>query len=239
MIAIPAGEFIMGSLEGGFDEKPVRNVYLDAYEINQYEVSQFHYSEFVKATNHRSPLSRYVTDIDSFNDQNQPVVYVSWDDVEAFCRWRGERLPTEAEWEKAARGLQGSTWPWKGDHQSGFANFRGSEDGAAYTALIGFFEKDKSPYGLYDMAGNVREWVQDWYEEQYYKEAPSRNPKGPERGDVKVLRGGSWNDSFLTGRTSARLKMVPDYRDTTIGFRCAKSVEESGGSKGDSTSKGQ
>jgi formylglycine-generating enzyme required for sulfatase activity len=226
MILIPAGEFIMGSLEGGFDEKPSRPVYLDAYQINQYEITQSQYSEFVKAARHRSPLSRYVTDIDNYNDQNQPVVYVSWNDAEAFCQWRGARLPTEAEWEKAARGLQGSVWPWGGEHQPDFANFRGSDDRAPYTALVGFFEKDKSPYGLYDMAGNVREWVQDWYEEQYYKGAPSQNPKGPEQGDVKALRGASWNDASLSGRTSARMKMVPDYRDTTVGFRCAKSAEE-------------
>lgn len=225
MILIPAGEFVMGSNDGGFDEKPPRSVFLDAYEINQYEVTQSQYAEFVKATRHRSALSRYVKNIESFNHQNQPVVYVSWDDAEAYCRWRGFRLPTEAEWEKAARGTDGSVWPWPGEFRPTFANFLGKDDQVVFTTLVGSFEKDKSPYGLYDVAGNAREWVQDWYEEQYYRKAPVRNPKGPEQGDVKTLRGGSWNDSSFSGRTTARMKMFPDYRDITIGFRCARSVD--------------
>lgn len=225
MITIPKGEFIMGSLEGAIDEKPRRTVSLEAYQINQYEVTQFDYAEFVKATRHRSPLSRYVKNIQSFNHPNQPVVYVTWEDADGYCRWRGERLPTEAEWEKAARGLQGATWPWPGELNPVFANFIGKEDKNNYTAIVGSYEKDKSPFGLYDMSGNVREWVQDWYEEQYYQRAPSQNPKGPDTGDMKAMRGSSWNDSPLTGRTTSRMKMFPDYRDTTVGFRCAKSLD--------------
>ncbi|HLG21177.1 MAG TPA: SUMF1/EgtB/PvdO family nonheme iron enzyme [Candidatus Manganitrophaceae bacterium] len=225
MILIPVGDFTMGSMEGAFDEKPVRRVFLDAYEINQYEVTQFQYAEFVKATRHRSPLSRYVKDIEAYNGPNQPVVYVSWEDADAFCRWRGERLPTEAEWEKAARGSQRPVGPGTDSFKPTFANFLGDEDRFSRTARVGSFEKDKSPFNLYDVAGNVREWVQDWYEEGYYQQAPSANPKGPEQGEMKTLRGGSWNDAALSGRASARMKMFPDYRDTTIGFRCAKSAE--------------
>jgi formylglycine-generating enzyme required for sulfatase activity len=225
MITIPKGEFIMGSLDGAIDEKPRRTVYLDAYQINQYEVTQFHYAEFVKATRHRSALSRYVKNIESFNHPNQPVVYVSWEDADRYCRWRGEHLPTEAEWEKAARGLQGATWPWPGELNAVFANFRGDEDKSNYTSIVGSYEKDKSPFGLYDMSGNAREWVQDWYEEQYYQRAPSQNPKGPDSGDMKAMRGSSWNDSSLMGRTTSRMKMFPDYRDITVGFRCAKPLD--------------
>lgn len=225
MTSVPAGEFVMGSEEGGFDEKPPRRVYVDAFEINRYEVTQFEYAEFVRATGHRSPLSRYLKNIESFNDQNQPVVYVTWEDADAYCRWRGGRLPTEAEWEKAAKGSGVGAWPWGGESKPIFANFLGADDQIHYTAVVGSFEQDKSSYQIYDMAGNVREWVQDWYDEHYYRHAPNRNPKGPEQGDMKTLRGGSWNDSAVSGRTSARMKMFPDYRDTTVGFRCARSAE--------------
>ncbi len=225
MITVPAGEFMMGSEEGGANEKPPHPVYLDTYRINQFEVMQAHYAEFVKAARHRSPLSRYVKNITHFNHPNQPAVYVSWEDAEAYCQWRGERLPTEAEWEKAARGIHGISWPWTGEYQVGFANFLGAADHAPYSAIVGTFHLDKSPFGLYDVSGNVREWVQDWYEEDYYPHSPRETPKGPATGTEKALRGSSWNDSRLSGRLSSRIKMVPDYRDITIGFRCAQSGE--------------
>jgi len=225
MVLIPAGPFIMGADKGGVDEAPKRTVYLDGYEINQFEVTQFHYGEFVLATSHRSPLSRYVKNIDYLNNANQPVVYVSWSDAYDYCQWRGERLPSEAEWEKAARGLDGNTFPWEGEPQATFANFKGISDKGVFTMTIGSYEMDKSPFSIYDMAGNIREWVQDWYEEQYYHHAPERNPIGPKFGEMKVMRGSSWIDSQMAGRTSFRLKMVPAYRDTAVGFRCAKSIE--------------
>jgi formylglycine-generating enzyme required for sulfatase activity len=224
MILIPAGTFLMGSEEGGRSERPVHSVFLDAFEINQFEVTQFQYGEFVKATRHRSPLSRYVKDIERYNDVNQPVVYVSWLDAEAFCQWTGNRLLTEAEWEKAAKGSEQATWPWGKEVRPLGANFLGDEDGSRYTSFIGLFQADQSPYKIYDMAGNAQEWVSDWYEPLYYEKGETKNPKGPLTGDMKTLRGGSWNDSHLSGRVSARIEMVPDYRDTTVGFRCARSV---------------
>ena len=231
---IPAGVFVMGSDEGGIDEQPKRRVFLSAYLIHQFEVTQGQYAEFVKATGHRSPqIRKGMTDerpadnIESFNHPNQPVVRVSWEDADAFCRWRGMRLPTEAEWERAARGTDGREWPWGAERPGPVppANVFGEEDGSAYTAIIGSHPHDISPDGLYDMAGNVREWVADWYEELYYRQAPLQNPTGPDRGEMKALRGGSWNDAALSGRTTARAKMFPDYRDSTIGFRCAKTHE--------------
>jgi formylglycine-generating enzyme required for sulfatase activity len=223
MIPISAGEFMMGSDDGGPNEQPVRRVFLDPYKINQFEITQFQYEAFIKATGHRRALSRYVQNIVQFNDINQPAIYVSWLDAEAFCKWRGARLPTEAEWEKAAKGNLQQDWPWGKTPSSAFGNFLGKEDGYTYTAAVGSFKMDHSPYGIYDTAGNTQEWTADWYDELYYKMAPNKNPKGPSMGDVKVLRGGSWNDSQLSGRITARMKMVPDYRDTTVGFRCADS----------------
>jgi len=219
MISISAGDFIMGSDEGGPNEQPVRTVFLDAYEINQFEITQFQYEEFRKATGHRRALSRYVKNIEQFNDVNQPAIYISWLDAEAFCNWQSKRLPTEAEWEKAAKRTQS---------QRPSGNFLGAEDGNAYTAGVGLFKMDQSSYGIYDMAGNAQEWVADWYDEFYYKTAPNKNPRGPSTGTVKVLRGGSWNDSSVSGRVSSRMKMVPDYRDVTVGFRCAASLNTSG-----------
>ncbi len=224
MILIPAGEFIMGAMDGGMDEQPVRSVYLDAYAINQYEVTQTHYNEFVKETGHRKPLSRYVTDVENFDHPNQPAIYIGWEDAYTYCKWRGQRLPTEAEWEKAARGPEAGTWPWMIKFAPGVANFIGIEDDGVVTMPVGHYEADKSPYGLYDMSGNAREWVQDWYEQDYYKDGPAKNPQGPDMGEMKVMRGGSWNDSRFSGRTTTRLKMIPKYRDTAVGFRCAETI---------------
>ncbi len=231
LIPIPAGTFSMGSDDGGYDEKPVRTVFLSAYEIQQYEVTQGQYAEFVRATAYRSPLKLKgmmgespVPNIERFNDPNQPVVRVAWHDAVAYCQWQGLRLPTEAEWEKGARGQSGAPWPWGNHYRPGLGNFIGGEDGSLYTRNVGAYESDKSPYGLYDMAGNAREWIQDGYGESYYQHAPARDPQGPPLGDMKVLRGSSWNDSHISGRVSARMKMFSNYRDTTIGFRCARSM---------------
>ncbi len=224
MILIPAGEFMMGSDDGGVDEVPPRAVYLDAFEIQQYEVPQHQYNEFVEVTGHRKPLNRYVKDIHFLNHANQPAIYVSWLDAYEYCKWRGFRLPSEAEWEKAARGTQGLIWPWTEKFEPAFANFQGESDRGVFTMLVGSYEKDKSPYGLYDMAGNVQEWVQDWYDPEYYQTAPVKNPLGPERGEEKVMRGSSWRDSLYSGRLSGRLKMIPGYRYEAVGFRCARTT---------------
>lgn len=225
MISIPEGDFIMGSEDGGMDELPKRIVYLDAFAIQKYEVMQHAYNAFVVATDHRKPLNRYVKNITYFNHPNQPAIYVSWVDAYDYCQWRGFRLPSEAEWEKAARGTGGRSWPWKEKYETSFANFKGDSDRGIFTTVVGSYKGDESPYGISDMSGNVREWVQDWYDDRYYATGPSKNPPGPKVGEEKALRGSSWRGSLYAGRTSGRLKMIPGYRYEAVGFRCAQSVQ--------------
>ncbi|GKS59120.1 hypothetical protein YTPLAS18_26470 [Nitrospira sp.] len=227
MALIPAGDFLRGYDHGGFDEAPQSAVYLDSYHIDRYEVTNYHYQEFVAATGHRKagPPSRYAKNMARMHGPNQPVVYVSYDDAETYCRWKGKRLPTEAEWEKAMRGTAGRLWPWGNDDRPGFANWARISDGYEVAATVGRFAEDRSPYGVMDGAGNVMEWVRDWYSETAYREFPGPNPVGPEAGTYRVLRGGGYTTTGGDFRLSSRNKIVPDFRDETIGFRCAKSDE--------------
>jgi formylglycine-generating enzyme required for sulfatase activity len=228
MVLIPAGPFIQGTNVGGYDEKPQRTAYLDAFWIDRYEVTNHRYQLFVAATGHRKPgpPSRYAKNLGKMRGVNQPIVYVSWDDAEAYCRWRGARLPTEAEWEKAMRGVDGRLWPWGNTFQPLAANWGSTRDGFDSTAPAGFFRMDVSPFGVADGAGNVMEWVADWYGEDVYRELDVRNPRGPDHGVYKVLRGGGYTSTGADVRITSRSKMVPDFRDETIGFRCAKSESE-------------
>lgn len=225
MVSIPPGPFIRGTNAAGFDEQPQRTLLLDAFAIDRYEVTNFQYQQFVDATGHRKagPPSRYAKNMGRMRGTNQPVVYVSWDDAEAYCRWTGKRLPTEAEWEKAMRGVDGRLWPWGNTEQANGANWARVQDGYDVTASVGTFRNDRSPYGVMDGAGNVMEWVQDWYSESYYQNASEQNPPGPDYGVYRVLRGGGYTTSGGDIRITSRSKMVPDFRDETIGFRCAVS----------------
>ncbi|NIM20467.1 MAG: SUMF1/EgtB/PvdO family nonheme iron enzyme [Candidatus Latescibacteria bacterium] len=225
MLTIPAGLFIRGTTGGGFDEKPERSIFLDAFSIDRYEVTNHHYRQFVEVTRHRNPgpPARYAKNIGRMRGVNQPVVYVSWEDASDYCRWKGKRLPSEAEWEKAMRGVDARLWPWGNSEQPDGANWARVQDGYEVSGPAGTFERDKSPYGVMDGAGNVMEWVNDWYSEKYYAESPERNPSGPEHGTYRVLRGGSYITTGADIRITTRSKMVPDYRDETIGFRCALS----------------
>lgn len=225
VVSIPAGPFIRGTTVGGFDEQPQRTLVLGAFTIDRYEVTNFQYQQFVEATGHRKsgPPSRYAKNMGRMRGPNQPVVYVSWDDAAAYCRWKGKRLPTEAEWEKAMRGTDGRLWPWGNVELANGANWARVQDGYDVTASVGSFKTDRSPYGVMDGAGNVMEWVEDWYSENYYKDAPEQNPSGPEFGVYRALRGGGYTTSGGDIRITSRSKMVPDFRDETIGFRCAVS----------------
>ena len=234
LVVIPAGPFIFGTNRGGFDEQPERTIYLDQFLIDRYEVTNAQYAAFVKTTGHRKsgPPSRYAKNTLRMRGVNQPAVYVSWEDAKAYCEWRGRRLPSEAEWEKAMRGPDGRLWPWGNVEVPNAANWARVDDGFEVAAPVGRVKSDASPYGVMDGAGNVMEWVNDWYLEGAYAAASERNPESPEYGTYKVLRGAAYTSSGSDLRITARSKMMLDFRDETIGFRCAQSSAENGRSSG-------
>jgi formylglycine-generating enzyme required for sulfatase activity len=217
MVSVPAGQFWMGSDHGDADEKPRRRVYLDAFRIDKYEVTNALYRRFMDASGRAAP--QYWND-SKWNEPNQPVVGVDWNDASVYCAWAGKRLPTEAEWEKAARGTDGRKYPWGEQWDSSRVN--SDESNLGKTVAVGSYPSGVSPYGAHDMAGNVREWVADWYADSYYQRAPDRNPKGPESGQYRVLRGGSWDGDPWFLRSSFRGRGVPTYRFHFIGVRCAQ-----------------
>ena len=228
MVLIPGGPFVRGTNVGGFDEQPVREILLDPFLIDRYEVTNYHYGQFAAATGHRKagPPARYAKNVSKMRGPNQPAVYVSWDDAQAYCQWKGKRLPTEAEWEKAMRGVDGRLWPWGNVERANGANWARVNDGHEVAAPVGAFQTDVSPFGVMDGAGNVMEWVEDWYSESYFKDSPDRNPPSPEHGVYRVLRGGGYTTTGADIRITSRSKMVPDFRDETIGFRCAKEADK-------------
>jgi len=228
VIYIPEGEFIMGSdAAENYDEQPQRKVFLNAYYIDTYQVTNAKYKEFVDATAYKVPyIDRPWAEKYNWKDnmypqgtENKPVVLVDWYDACAYASWAGKRLPTEAEWEKAARGTDGRIWPW-GDT---WVREKAACKQGGSLMVVGRFEKGKSFFGCYDMAGNVWEWAKDWYREDYYRESSGlTNPKGPDEGEHRILRGGSWIHEQGSCRCAKRFSKMPDYADNYIGFRCAK-----------------
>lgn len=267
MVLIPAGEFWMGSPdgEGDKDEHPRHRVALSAFYLDKYEVTNRRFEQFVRETRHsttaeqedkawaltatgkweevrgahwRKPEGGEAV-VDS-NREEHPVVSVSWVDAQAYCRWAGKRLPTEAEFEYATRAGT-ETMYWWGNYEhpgsrrvanigdealkrqySGwfFLIMHGYYDGYVRTAPVGSFEAN--PFGLHDMTGNVWEWTADWYDKQYYKNSPRKIPRGPSNGDFRVLRGGSWVYAPVGMRSADRGKETPSHRKADIGFRCAQ-----------------
>ncbi len=235
MVLIPAGEFWMGSDEsdGGalYDEKPKHRVYLDAYFIDKYEVTNAQYKRFLKATGRAAPADANNARV---NDPAQPVEDVSRFQARAYSHWYGKRLPTEAEWEKAARGTDGRVYPWGDDWDSNRAK---TDKNIGRTVPVGSYHSHVSPYGIHDMAGNVSEWVADWHDGKYYQRSPERNPTGPLTGEDKVVRGADWRgadwDDDLewarrTARAAYRSRVSPDAKILTQGFRCAKDASLKG-----------
>jgi formylglycine-generating enzyme required for sulfatase activity len=229
MVLIPAGEFIMGTNNGDPDEKPVATIYLDAFYIDKYEVTNALYEKCVSAGVCKPPVAKNSqTHANYYGNPdfgNYPVTYVNWYMSKSYCEWRGARLPTEAEWEKAARGTDRRTYPWGEGHSCDFANY-GYNTCLRDTTAVGSYEKGKSPYGVYDMAGNVLEWVNSQYQPYPYRADDGR--ESPNGTGSRVLRGGSWSEAQDRIRSANRFYNDPQSAQPIIGFpgfRCAKSVE--------------
>ena len=233
MAFIPQGPFEMGSRQSLREldpvsifqtdrhmlgpEDPAHEVILDAFYIDIYEVTNAEYQKYIAATGLKDK-PRYWED-SSFNQPLQPVVGITWTEAKTFCEWKKKRLPTEAEWEKAARGRQPVKYPWGNEPPDKTrANFEGQ---VGHTTAVGSYPDGKSDFGAFDMSGNVSEWVQDWHYPEYYLFSPKENPPGPDKGIYKVIRGGNWKNNAEDIRLTYRNATVPKARSNTVGFRCA------------------
>jgi len=239
MVLVPAGPFIMGSNRGQQNERPVHQVNLDAFYIDQYEVTNAQFSEFLNQQEiQNQDISFYLPGLDDSADiylegttwnvfedlENHPVNIVSWAGANAYCQWRGGRLPTEAEWEKAARGSDERTYPWGEAITCNVANFFGAPDGGPcqeYTTPVGSYPNDISPYGAYDMVGNVWEYTQSIYKDYPYDPTDGREDTSAASADaLRVLRGGSWNYGISFTPATYRNNDFRLNPYLNIGFRC-------------------
>ena len=223
MVLVPAGEFTMGSDEGDDDEQPIHRVVLDSFYLDTFEVTNGRFAKFVAAIQSEPPWG--------FADQETPVVqaerpvrWVNWLEATGYCLWAGKRLPTEAEWEKAARGTDGRTYPWGNDPPTAAHAVFGLKEGDETVSPIGNRTSGSSPYGVHDLAGNLYEWVTDWYDDAFYTQNTPSNPRGPSEGTAKVQRGGSYINSPYRLRAAFRTKGDPTEHDPHVGFRCAQDL---------------
>jgi len=222
LVLIPEGPFTMGSTKFR-NERPVHRVMLPAFYMDQDEVTVARYAGFLNETKRSSP--EFWDDRQLGRDGGRPVVGVDWADADAYCKWAGRRLPTEAEWEKAARGTDERDYPWgeesptpelaRFDHCCDFENY-------GVIGIAGERNDGSSPFGVHDMAGNVWEWTADWYDANYYRRTTAENPKGPSHGMEKTIRGGSWSNNATSIRTTNRHGLAPTERKNNVGFRCAQ-----------------
>jgi formylglycine-generating enzyme required for sulfatase activity len=223
MALVPGGEYYIGEKKGLIDQRPRHKVKVKSFYLDVHEVSNAQYQAFLEDAGHRKPL---YWDDTTFNKSYLPVTGVSWEDAAAYCDWAGKRLPTEAEWEIAARGaLEGEEYPWKGSAKKEHANYRFKETEPPQ-GMMPVGQYATNGYGLYDMAGNVWEWTADYYSASIYADTSTwSNPAGPPKGAAKVIRGGAWNytEEFLG--CGWRNKAAPDLRVNYIGFRCARDAE--------------
>ena len=223
MNLIPAGSFEMGS-DDRVDEKPVHTVELDAFYMDIYEVIVGQFKQFVNQSGYS--YNRWDSVAKYSPTDDYPMIYVDWNDAVAYAKWAGKRLPTEAEWEYAARGgLTGKHYPWGNDityDDANWGNTVSGKDKWKYCAPVGSFRPNG--YGLYDMAGNLWEWCADWYASDYYANPPLRNPQGPSSGSYRVLRGGSWFNLPYHLRVAYRNNYIPASAYDTYGFRCVSGL---------------
>ncbi len=221
MVRVPAGWFTMGVNDGRRSNEPKRQVHLDAYAIMRMEVTRAEFAKFVQATGYQAAgWDQAKLEITG----DMPVTGVLWEDARAYCEWAGMRLPTEAEWEKAARGTDGRRYPWGNEWDPTLANTRESSHGNVLPA--GSFPGGASPYGVLDMTGNASEWVADYFTFDYYTYAPDHNPQGPDIVMDHCLRGGSYDAPAQWATTYFRNSSHSAKPNQRVGFRCAKSVEE-------------
>ena len=240
MVYIPAGDFFMGSNDSDAsadgDEKPMQSVDLDEFWIDKLEVTNEQFARFLNEEGNQEEDSVTWVNVEDKDSsivyengqyspksgyEDHPVAYVSWYGARAYCQWAGERLPTEAEWEKAARGTDGRIWPWGNDWDENKVNSK--EAGPGHTTAVGSYPLGASPYGCMDMAGNAWEWVADPYQWDYYQAAAAHNPQGPNQGASRVVRGGSWALPQRLTRSAGRFELIPSVRRDDLGFRCASS----------------
>jgi len=249
IVTIPAGRFLMGTnrkdgdpfgFETQFDdtEFPQRRIWLDTFEIDRYEVTLGEYVAFLQAhgrtvSDKLKHLIWHLISVHFIPDQvlaPWPALYVTWEEASAFCHAHSKRLPTEAEWEKAARGENGNIFPWgpTGPNETiaVFGQYHAHE--IPLVAAVDSYPEGQSPYGVHHLAGNVAEWMNDWFGSDYYPIMPERNPPGPTMGRYKTVRGGSWKSTPRMLRTATRGGAFPQQREATIGFRCARSKNSAG-----------
>jgi formylglycine-generating enzyme required for sulfatase activity len=227
MISIPAGEFTMGAEGEKIEQQHM--VYLNTYWIDQTEVTNGMYAKCVADSVCQEPSQSDSINRESYYGNSAyaeyPVIYVNWDQAQAYCNWVGTRLPTEAEWEKAARGTDGRLYPWgNGAPTDTLLNY---DDNVGDTMPVGSYPAGASPYGALDLSGNVWEWTADWFDGEYYAKSPYENPQGPSTGTLRVTRGGSWSQPGKYGLNTAtwRAMALPEYTDNDLGFRCAFSEQ--------------
>lgn len=241
IILIPEGEFAMGcdihqnaGFDCGFDELPLHSVYISAYFIDRYEVTNGQYQQCVEDGHCQEPMYKNSATRASYyynpKYRDYPVVAVTWNEANEYCHWVGGRLPTEAEWEKAARGTHPQAYPW--GNQTPDCNLANSYDNktgrscVGDTVKVGSYPEGASVYGVMDMAGNVWEWVNDWYNAEYYRSSPLSDPLGVGVGQDKVIRGGGFDYSWVKLRTAYKSNHHPDTRHLSFGFRCVNPVED-------------
>ena len=221
-VYIPAGTFKMGVNGDGRTDGPRHNVTLDAFWINRTPVTNAMYALCVKAGGCNKPIRKAINP-HYYNSAyaNHPVVYVTWFDAQKYCNWAGGQLPTEAQWERAASDNGQHSYPWGGKNPD--PSLANVNNFYSTTTKVASHPAGRSPFGVLDMGGDVREWVGDWYKSTYYKHSPTDNPTGPAKGELKVLRGASWHDPIVYSRVSSRLSHAPGSAGENRGFRCALS----------------